>query len=155
MKVERQIISLIIKLRKASIGLSSQVGALKSQSTTTSATQQMDLGPIVNDGPPLGPFPFWSDHIIQSVKWAINEIRRSPFLGESNERKEESEAICVRLEQFLETTVAAYAAREREGSSNGELFSLCYEDWNPGNIMVDPDTLNITAILDWEHTRYI
>jgi len=161
-KVERQIIKWIIALRKASIGLSSQVGALTSQSATTtaSATQQMVLGPILTDGPPLGPFPFWSDHIIQSVRWAITEIHRSPYLGGSNERKEESETICLRLETFLETTVAAYAAREREdkqdheGGNNSELFSLCYDDWHPGNIMVDPDTLNITAILDWEHAKY-
>jgi thiamine kinase-like enzyme len=41
-----------------------------------------------------------------------------------------------------------------EITSETEEFMLCHNDLNQANILVDPDTLKITGIIDWEYAGF-
>ncbi len=91
------------------------------------------LGPIIHDGPSLGPFRNFADYCAANVQHALFCIHNVP---------DRFEHLVSPLQEFVQ--------RAKFGHTKNV---LCHLDFNPGNVLVDPATLQVTAVLDWEHAR--
>ncbi len=109
-------------------GVPEQVGAFSVQ-----PGDYKSLGPVVHDGPSLGPFRDFADYCVAHVRHALFCIRSE---------KGRFDHLVPPLEEF---------ARDVKFAPTRNV--LCHLDLNQGNLLVDPVSMKLTAVLDWEHAH--
>jgi len=116
----------------------------------TTLLKMMNPGPFQFDGAPIGPFQSIQQFITQTIEWGISMFDLVPHLSIYKEDFVPS------LQHFLHTYLPAYIQQHQQAFSNQNIdIQFCHCDLNPGNIMVDLQTNQITAILDWDAAGFL
>lgn len=95
-------------------------------------------------GPYLNPIQWLSALIHMELEW----IKKYQTEGDDefdSDLAEESPAMTALSHEYLEILPALFAEEK-----NGLSCMLEHSDLNPANILVDPETFDITGIIDWE-----
>lgn len=165
-RVRNQLLDIVIQMRRASVDICtpSGEGAYGSIEVDDDDGGEVVLGPVAYDCPPVGPFLWESDFVRVLIQWAMEQMQRAVYLQE----EEFSSLVAILVQQlsfFLQNFIVPFKLneqREKEEAADNDTVallsftksSLCHLDLHEGNILVDPLTLEITAILDWEIARY-
>ncbi|CAF1269191.1 unnamed protein product [Adineta steineri] len=103
-------------------------------------TKEMFLGGTIEDGPTLGPFSTVKEYIIEHLQWSIQRIQTDEQLLQST-----GEHLILSLQKIIDH------ARADVNLSTVEMqLHLTHTDLNSSNILVNENTGQILAILDWE-----
>jgi len=101
--------------------------------------KQMLLGGPIEDGPTLGPFNTLKEYIIEHLQWSIQRIQTDEQLFQNGEH------LILSLQKII------HLAETDPNLSNSEIqFHVTHTDLNSSNILIDENTGQILAILDWE-----
>lgn len=93
-------------------------------------------------GPPLGPFSSIQDWCRSVLQFTMEQLETHPYL----------KPVKPLLDDILPILLSKLEKHYEARPEDSEIV-LCHLDLHPGNILVDPETLRITAILDWEHAK--
>ncbi|CAF4358008.1 unnamed protein product [Adineta steineri] len=104
------------------------------------STKQMFLGGTIEDGPTLGPFSTVKEYIIEHLQWSIQRIQTDEQLLQSTDGH-----LVVSLQKIID-----HAKTDVNLSSVEMQLHLTHTDLNSSNILVNENTGQILAILDWE-----
>lgn len=110
------------------------------------------LGPIIRDGPAVGPFRTFGEINIASLRESLIDMENCPILTEIVDRTE--------LERFKKRLTSLVNLIEKDNSLLDRIwpssppYSLYHDDLHMGNLLVDEDTGKITAVLDWDRTTF-
>jgi len=103
--------------------------------------KDMIIVELHQDGPTIGPFNNFTDMAIVHINWAIEFMKRNPpyhsFLSK----------IHSKLDLFLNNVVIPYKQHEPHHLKQ---FYFSHLDFHGGNLLIDPITAKITAVLDWD-----
>lgn len=126
-KIGAQLVAVVATLQKLSLPRRGWIGGFRAGMTP---------GVLRGDHPPVGPFDSFTARMIGEVRWAIESLRRHvPLLG----------IAAAELADMLDV----FAARWVQPLPSPQPV-LCHNDLHHGNIVIDPDRMVITGILDWE-----
>ena len=110
------------------------------------------LGPIIRDGPGLGPSERLSSQMLEGLRKGLADLESSDTLpkcvGEDQIR-----LVAGRVRDLLLMLEDGRLDAERIWPSTPP-FGLVHDDLHLGNILIDPTTGHITAILDWDRAHW-
>lgn len=90
----------------------------------------------------VGPFDTYVDYVTANIRTYIHVIKLHPSLHFMTD-------VLPRLELFLSRLV------ENTAQLNKTRLCLAHKDLHFGNMLVDPETARITAVLDWEFSGFV
>lgn len=126
-----EIIDYIKQLRQIKLLQMNKIGSF--------CNKQMLLGQTIEDGPSLGPFNTVKQYIIQHLHWAIQRIQTDKQLFQYGEH------LILSIQKII------HHAQTDSNLINFEMkFHVTHTDLNSSNILIDENTGQILAILDWE-----
>jgi serine/threonine protein kinase len=130
-KTAMEIIDYVKQLRQLKLPQMNKIGSFSSK--------QMILGGTIEDGPTLGPFNTLKEYIIQHLQWAIQRIQTDEQLSQYRKH------LILSLQKII------HHAQIDPNLLNSEIkFHITHTDLNSSNILIDENTGQILAILDWE-----
>ena len=131
MKIVMDITDYIKELRQIKLPQMNKIGSF--------CNKEMFLGGTIEDGPTLGPFNTLKEYITEHLHWAIQRIQTDEQLFHRGKD------LIPSLQKI------SHLAQTDPSLTNPEMkFHLTHTDLNTSNILVDENTGNILAILDWE-----
>src|SRR5690349_17315599 len=93
---------------------------------------------MIFTGPSLGPFADLISLAKDSISWTKSQLERHPYMIQYKH-------LIPLLTKLYDNLDSIYGHSEDESE-----IVLCHFDLHSGNIMIDPSTLEITGVLDWE-----
>jgi hypothetical protein len=111
------------------------------------------MEPVLRDGSPVGPIQTPAEYHMASLRSAIHDIESCTilhqYLGEAD-----IEQLKRRSKEFLRKLETGEIDKERIWPKHSYPLTLCHDDLHSGNLLVDPDTGKITAVLDWDRSHW-
>jgi len=115
--------------------------------------EMQQLGRLIVDGPSIGPFESLPDQVRGYAAFLLAAIDSGIEVYERF-RTELAPSLRYLLESVLPEYQRQHARHVGGAGGGGALpLRLIHSDLNLGNVLVDPETLELTAVLDWEHAR--
>ena len=131
MKTIAEMIGYIQQLRQTSLPHIDRIGSF--------VGEDMAVGGLIHDGPPLVSFITPRDLIVAHLQWSIERIRTDPDLFR----------IANHLLSPLQQVINRAEIDQLLVSTN-RTYRMTHTDLNPSNIVVNEQTGKILAVLDWE-----
>lgn len=110
------------------------------------------LGPIIRDGPGLGPSERLSSQMLEGLRKGLVDLESSETLPKCVE-EDQIRLVAGRVRELLAMFEDGRLDAERIWPSTRP-FGLSHDDLHLGNILIDPTTGHITAILDWDRAHW-
>jgi serine/threonine protein kinase len=107
-----------------------------------SLTERHEGGKFYQDGPPIGPFFSFLEMITAHIEYGIEAIESWPWLAAYRA------TLVPNLRRYL-----TYVKQLSPSDLEPERYYLIHKDLNASNILVDPETMSITAVVDWDSCR--
>ncbi len=158
-----QLIDVLCAMRK--LVLPPLIGSLTT-TATSAATSGSDgktiapltIGPYLMDSAPLGPFKSWSQFIRSCTEYAVYTIAKgrsdlaarygsTSGVGLIESLAKYDERVIKKVWDPIEAKLNTSSPSPPPPLTNYWLF---HGDLNPSNLLFDPQTLELTAVLDWE-----
>jgi aminoglycoside phosphotransferase (APT) family kinase protein len=101
----------------------------------------MNVSNIVQDGPTIEPSETYLDYLNQQISWSIKEMKK---YKRYQKIAHDYENFQINLNEIVKQNVCL------NNLDFDDEKCVFHGDLNSSNILIDPDTLVITGILDWE-----
>jgi len=133
LKTAIETINYVKQLRQITLPQMNKIGSFYSK--------EMLLGGTIEDGPTLGPFHTVKEYIIEHLRWTIQRIQTDEQLLQNGEH------LILPLQKIIDR------AQTDLNLSNPKIrLHFTHTDLNSSNILVNENSGQILAILDWERS---
>ena len=102
----------------------------------------MSIGCLLQDGPTLTPSLTYLDYLTKHFDWNVKEIKK---LKKYSKLAERLETVHIELLDLCHKNVKVLNSLNFDDER-----TIVHGDLNASNILIDPASLDVTAILDWE-----
>jgi len=112
----------------------------------------VELGPIIRDGPGIGPSERLSTQMLEGLRKGLLDLESCDTLAKCVEEGD-IRKLGDRIRTLLALIEDGIVDPERVWPTSSPL-GLVHDDLHLGNLLVDPDTGHITAVLDWDRAHW-